>query len=168
MKNIVITDKDIPLELFKESVIVNLNNIKYSACTGNYTCLKKRSPCRYHDDISVINQWIGEASLIILVTHIYCGCFDTPLKSFIERNIASYEPYYTTVDGITCHASLAQQSKKILLIGYGDISEQEQKMLMNYLHDSLLGYSISSINTYFCTEEELDNSLKTFGGVDRG
>ena len=72
------------------------------------------------------------------------------------------------MDGITCHASLAQQSKKILLIGYGDISEQEQKMLMNYLHDSLLGYSISSINTYFCTEEELDNSLKTFGGVDRG
>lgn len=108
------------------------------------------------------------ASLIILVTHIYCGCFDTPLKSFIERNIDSYEPYYTTVDGTTCHASLAQQSKKILLIGYGDISEQEQKMLMNYLHDSLLGYSISSINTYFCTEEELDNSLKTFGGVDRG
>lgn len=88
MKNIVITDKDIPLELFKESVIVNLNNIKYSACTGDYTCLKKRSSCRYHDDISVINQWIGEASLIILVTHIYCGCFDTPLKSFIERNIA--------------------------------------------------------------------------------
>lgn len=41
-------------------------------------------------------------------------------------------------------------------------------MLMNYLHDSLLGYSISSINTYFCTEEELDNSLKKFGGVDRG
>lgn len=40
MKNIVITDKDIPLELFKESVIVNLNNIKYSACTGDYTCLK--------------------------------------------------------------------------------------------------------------------------------
>ena len=60
MKNIVITDKDIPLELFKESVIVNLNNIKYSACTGDYTCLKKRSPCRYQDDISVINQWIGE------------------------------------------------------------------------------------------------------------
>lgn len=41
MKNIVITDKDIPLELFNESVIVNLNNIKYSACTGDYTCLKK-------------------------------------------------------------------------------------------------------------------------------
>lgn len=168
MKNIVITDKDIPLELFNESVIVNLNNIKYSACTGDYTCLKKQMPCRYHDDISVINQWIGQASLIILVTHIYCGCFDTPLKSFVERNIASYEPYYTKVDGTTCHASLAQQSKKILLIGYGDISAQEQKMLMNYLHDSLLGYSISSINTYFCTEEELDNSLKTFGGVDRG
>ena len=88
MKNIVITDKDIPLELFNESVIVNLNNIKYSACTGDYTCLKKQMPCRYHDDISVINQWIGQASLIILVTHIYCGCFDTPLKSFIERNIA--------------------------------------------------------------------------------
>ena len=90
MKNIVITDKDIPLELFNESVIVNLNNIKYSACTGDYTCLKKQMPCRYHDDISVINQWIGQASLIILVTHIYCGCFDTPLKSFIERNIDSY------------------------------------------------------------------------------
>ena len=97
MKNIVITDKDIPLELFNESVIVNLNNIKYSACTGDYTCLKKQMPCRYHDDISVINQSIGQASLIILVTHIYCGCFDTPLKSFVERNIASY---YTKVDGI--------------------------------------------------------------------
>ena len=41
-------------------------------------------------------------------------------------------------------------------------------MLMNYLNDSLLGYSISSINTYFCTEGDLENSLKTFGGVDRG
>ena len=102
---------------------VQYNNIKYSHCTGDYTCLKKRTPCRYHDDISIINQWIGQATLIILVTHIYCGCFDTQLKSFIERNISSYEPYYTTVGGITCHASLAQQSKKILLIGYGDISQ---------------------------------------------
>ncbi len=29
---------------------------------------------------------------------------------------------------------------------------------MNYLNDLLLGYFISSINTYFCTEEDLDNS----------
>ena len=37
---------------------------------------------------------------------------------------------------------------------------------MNYLHDSLLGYSISSINTYFCTEEELDNSKTLRYNVD--
>ena len=61
MKNIVITDKDIPLELFKESVIVNLNNIKYSACTGDYTCLKNDHLVVIMMDISVINQWIGRS-----------------------------------------------------------------------------------------------------------
>ena len=95
MKNIVITDKDIPLELFNESVIVNLNNIKYSACTGDYTCLKKQMPCRYHDDISVINQWIGQASLIILWEHgCYsgsCNSMQSPIPPVICRNAKPFD-----------------------------------------------------------------------------
>ena len=58
--------------------------------------------------------------------------------------------------------------KKILLIGYGNITTHEQDMLKDYLSDSLLGYTISSINTYFCKEDELEACLKTFGGIDRG
>ena len=38
MKNLVVTDKDISNQLFKNSVIVNLNNINYSSCTGGLEC----------------------------------------------------------------------------------------------------------------------------------
>lgn len=168
MKNIVITDYDVPLECFKESVLVNLNNINFYPCTGDYSCLRKQTRCHYQDDLSYINQWINESTLVIFITHIYCGCIDNPLKSFIERHISTYEPFYSIVDGITCHASLTKHKKKILLIGYGNITTHEQDMLKDYLSDSLLGYTISSINTYFCKEDELEACLKTFGGIDRG
>ena len=45
MKNLVVTDKDISNQLFKNSVIVNLNNINYSSCTGGLECLKCEGAC---------------------------------------------------------------------------------------------------------------------------
>ncbi len=168
MKNLVITDKDIPLELFKESVVVNLNNIEYHSCSGGLTCFKKEGECHYNDDMKIISRWNNECQLIIFITHIRYGTFDIAFKKMIERLVCNLEPYYTIVDGETCHLSLSKQRKKLLVIAYGEADDQEQKDFKVYLEDSMLGYSYSSVNVYFCNESELNQTLEAFGGVDHG
>jgi len=168
MKNLVITDKDIPTQCFKNSVIVNLNNIHYSMCTGGLECLKCEGACYFKDDMSVISKWLNDCQLIIYVTKVKYGCFDIPFKKMLERLIVNVEPYYEMVDGETCHLSISQLRKKLLVIGYGDIDEEEKVIFKDFLEQSSLGFIYSSIDTYFCQEDELESVFQTFGGVDLG
>lgn len=166
MKNLVITDKDIPTQLFKNSVIVNLNNIHYSSCTGGLECLKCEGACYFLDDMSIISQWMNDSRLIIYVTKVKYGCFDIPFKKMLERLIVNLEPYYSIVDGETCHLGISQLKKKLLVIGYGDVSKEEKRLFKDLLEESTLGFTYSSVDAYFCEEIELEDVLQTFGGVD--
>lgn len=166
MKNLVITDKAISNQLFKNSVVVNLNNIHYSSCTGGLECLKCEGACYFKDDMSLISQWMNDCQLIIYVTRIKYGCFDVPFKRMLERLIVNVEPYYSIVDGQTCHLSISQLKKKLLVIGYGEASEEEKQIFKDLLDESILGSMYASVDAYFCEENELEQALNTFGGVD--
>ncbi len=166
MKNLVVTDKDISTQLFKNSVIVNLNNIHYSSCSGGLECLKCEGECYFKDDMNIISRWMNECQLIIYVTKIKYGCFDIPFKKMLERLVVNHEPYYSIVDGETCHLGISQLQKKLLVIGYGDATDEEKKMFKDLLDESTLAFSYSSVDAYFCEETELEDALHTFGGVD--
>lgn len=166
MRNLVVTDKDISTQLFKNSVIVNLNNIHYSSCTGGLECLKCAGACHFKDDMSIISKWMNDCQLIIYITRVKYGCFDIPFKKMLERLVVNHEPFYSLVDGETCHLGISQLRKKLLVIGYGDVNEEEKKMFKDLLDESTLGFSYSSVDAYFCEEDELEDTLRTFGGVD--
>lgn len=166
MRNLVITDKDISRDLFLNSVVVDLNNITYHRCTGGHECFKKNGECYFNDDMKLISRWINHCQLIIFVTKVKYGSFDIPFKKMLERMIVNIEPFYSVVEGESCHLSLSQLNKRLLVIGYGDIDEEEKDIFKNLIEDSAVGSIYSSINTYFCKEEELEETLCTFGGVD--
>lgn len=166
MRNLVVTDKDISTQLFKNSVIVNLNNIHYSSCTGGLECLKCAGACYFKDDMSIISKWMNDCQLIIYITRVKYGCFDIPFKKMLERLVVNHEPFYSLVDGETCHLGISQLRKKLLVIGYGDVNEEEKKMFKDFLDEPTLGFSYSSVDAYFCEEDELEDTLRTFGGVD--
>ncbi len=166
MRNLVVTDKEISTELFKNSVVVNLNNIHYCTCTGGLECFKKGGSCYFKDDMSLISQWMNDCQLIIYVSHVKYGCFDIPFKKMLERMVCNLEPFYTLVDGETTHQSLSQLKKRLLVIGYGEIDEEEKKIFTDIVEDCAIGYIYSSSNSYFCKENELEETLCTFGGVD--
>lgn len=166
MKNLVITDKEISTQLFKNSVMVNLNNIQYSSCTGGLECLKCEGTCHFRDDMNLISNWLNDCRLIIYVTRVKYGCFDIPFKKMLERLIVNIEPYYEMVDGETCHLGISQLKKKLVVIGYGDITEDEKRLFKDLLDESSLGFTYTSIDAYFCEEDELEDALRTFGGID--
>ena len=166
MKNLVITDRDLSENVFKNSIIVNLNNICYSPCNGGYECLKNEGPCHYKDDMSLISRWSNDCQLIIYITKVKYGCFDIPFKRMLERLVVNIEPFYTMVEGQSCHLGISQLKKKLLVIGYGDISDDEKVLFKDILDDTTLGYTCSSVDVYYCDESEIESVLKTFGGVD--
>ena len=100
MKNLVVTDRDISTDFFQNSVIVNLNNIHYSTCTGGLSCLKCEGSCYFKDDMSIISKWTNDCQLIIYITRVKYGCFDIPFKKMLERLVVNHEPYYTMVDWV--------------------------------------------------------------------
>ncbi|MCD7949994.1 MAG: flavodoxin family protein [Erysipelotrichaceae bacterium] len=166
MQNLVITDKDISTDLFQNSIIVHLDNIHYSSCTGGLECLKCEGACYFKDDMSLISRWMNDCQLIIYITKVKYGCFDIPFKKMLERMVVNLEPYYTMVDGETCHLGISQLRKKLLVIGYGNLTIDEMQLFKDMLDESTLGFSYSSVDAYFCEENELEETLRTFGGVD--
>lgn len=166
MKNLVITDRGISTQFFKNSIVVNLNNLHYSTCTGGLECLKCEGVCYFKDDMNLISKWINDCRLIIYITRVKYGCFDIPFKKMLERMVVNHEPYYSMVDGETCHMGISQLTKKLVVIGYGDIDDEEKVMFKDLLDESTLGYSYASIDTYFCEDNELESVLRTFGGID--
>ena len=91
---------------------------------------------------------------------------DIPFKRMLERMVVNREPYYTMIEGETCHLGISQLKKKLLVIGYGDINDQEKAIFKDLLDASTLGFTYSSVDAYFCDEDELEDVLHTFGGVD--
>lgn len=166
MKNLVITDRGISTQFFKNSIVVNLNNLHYSTCTGGLECLKCEGVCYFKDDMNLISKWINDCRLIIYITRVKYGCFDIPFKKMLERMVVNHEPYYSMVDGETCHMGISQLTKKLVVIGYGVIDDEEKVMFKDLLDESTLGYSYASIDTYFCEDNELESVLRTFGGID--
>ena len=166
MKNLVITDRGISTQFFKNSIVVNLNNLHYSTCTGGLECLKCEGVCYFKDDMNLISKCINDCRLIIYITRVKYGCFDIPFKKMLERMVVNHEPYYSMVDGETCHMGISQLTKKLVVIGYGDIDDEEKVMFKDLLDESTLGYSYASIDTYFCEDNELESVLRTFGGID--
>ncbi len=166
MRNLVITDRDVSGNLFNNSVIVNLNNITYSTCTGALECLKNNGICYFKDDMNLVSRWMNESQLIIYVTQVKYGCFDVKFKQMLERLVVNLEPYYTVVEGETCHLGVSQLNKKLIVIGYGEVSEQEKQVFEQLLEETTLGYAYTSVHAYFCQEDEIEDALQTFGGVD--
>lgn len=166
MKNLVLTDKDISTELFSNSVVVNLNNIHYCTCTGGLECFKKNGDCYFHDDMRLISRWMNDCQLIIFVTKVKYGCFDIPFKRMLERLIVNFEPFYSIVEGESAHQGVSQLKKRLIVIGYGDNDDEEKEIFKDLVEDSSIGFIFTSIHTYFCCEDELEDTLRTFGGVD--
>lgn len=130
------------------------------------TCLKQEGQCKYKDDMRLVSEWSNNCSLIILVSRIRYGCVDIPLKRYLERQICNHEPFYTIVNGETTRLSLSNIKKKVILIGYGDIDPFEQQLVKDTLSLIHLSVDIKNISTYFCKEDELVETIQTFGGVD--
>jgi multimeric flavodoxin WrbA len=166
MKNLVITDKDISTDLFINSVVVNLNNLHYCTCTGGFECFKNNGICHFKDDMNLLSRWMNDCQLIIYVTKVKYGCFDIPFKRMLERMLSNLEPFYTLIDGESQHIGWSQLKKRLIVIGYGEIDEEEKAIFKDLVEDSAIGFIYSSINTYLCEEDEIEEALRTFGGVD--
>ncbi|MDD6350338.1 flavodoxin family protein [Intestinibaculum porci] len=166
MKSLVIADCSIPEHLFNESVIVDLHNVQFARCTGGLECLKNNGQCRFQDDMTIISKWSAQIPLIIYISRIRYGEFNLAFKKIIEREVCNAQAGYVADGDTTSRNGKAKKKKQLLVIGYGDITEQEQASFKKYLVASSLPYSFTNIDTYFCQEEELDDVLKLFGGVD--
>ena len=70
------------------------------------------------------------------------------------------------IEGESCHLGISQLRKKLLVIGYGEATLEEKELFKDLLDASVLGYSYSSVDAYFCEEFELEEVLRTFGGID--
>lgn len=169
MKSLVIRDRHLSLDQFKHSVLVDLNNIDCMTCTGGLYCLKHESKCRLNDDMSCLYNWMCDAKLTIVISHIVYGTFDEPILRLAERDIANFEPYFSVVEEKSMRLSLSNIKRKLIVVGYGDMTEEDEENLRNYMSaTAIFGYEPNNIHLYLCQEEEIEETLKAFGGVDLG
>lgn len=168
MRTIIITDRVINSSIFEKPILYNLNNINIKPCKGCFTCIiKTPGRCIYHDIdiVSHINMDIIQSNLLLIITKVKYGCYDIPFKRLVERGLPLLMPFSKIHRGKIRYSSRSIPHKKIIIVGYGDISLDEQNIFNDIVHQNCNSICLLSYCVHICKEGEINSILEKIGGI---
>jgi hypothetical protein len=117
------------------------------ACIGCFKCwVKTPGSCIHHGDAGeafVAGVW--NADYLILITRILWGGYSAPIKSYVDRMLPLWHPYYKKVNGEMHHRLRYGRFPIILAAGFGASSPDEEKTFIRYTnaHRDQVGQNIA-------------------------
>jgi multimeric flavodoxin WrbA len=100
---------------------------KINYCSGCFNCwVVHPGKCIYKDDMEEILRRIGEADMLVYASPVYVDGVTAQMKTMMDRNITSAQPFIEYHDGHMRHPKLKEGDgdKKMVLIstcGFGEI-----------------------------------------------
>lgn len=155
---------DIALDLFDndEAIeFVDLKKLKISNCTGCFSCwVKTPGKCIIRDDAIKIYPKIAASKRLMYVSKIRYGSYDTVMKTILERAIPIQQPFIRLHDGETHHVQRNVSLKEAVIIGYGDIDDEEKEIFKELVKRNAKNMSFKSYRIIFASENELPKIIE--------
>lgn len=157
--NLVLSDR--PLSLFQTrpglAEYIDLSALRISNCVGCFGCWT-RTPgrCVIRDDAVTVYPKIAASRRVLYVSRLFCGGYDLPMKTILERAIPVQQPFIRLVDGETHHFQRQVEPKEATILAYGEISPEEKQIFRRLVARNAKNMHFVSHRVLFLTEDQLE------------
>ena len=138
--NLLLSDTPLQFELPErpENQYIDLSALKIANCIGCFGCwVKTPGKCVIRDDATSIYPAIAKSERLIYVSRVKFGCYDTVMKTMLERAIPIQQAFIRIYHGETHHVQRNVKEKDAVIIAYGEIS-REIREAADYIVDPAL------------------------------
>lgn len=140
----------------KNIAYVDLSSMKISPCVGCFGCwVKTPGKCVIRDDATKIYPLIAQADEVIYISHVFCGGYDIPMKTMLERAIPIQQAFIRIHNNETHHLQRDVKPKKALIIAYGDISHEERNIFSELIERNALNMNFIKSDIIFTEKNEV-------------
>lgn len=149
--HLILSDRRIDLSTEDESTynLIDLSELNITNCVGCFSCwVKTPGKCIIRDDAIKVYPKIAYSDKIIYVSKIKYGGYDTIMKTMLERSIPVQQAFIRLLHGETHHVQRNVALKHAVIIGYGNISDEEKIFLNNLLKEMLKTCVLKAIKLF--------------------
>ncbi len=160
--NLLLSDRPLPPSLPEtaENRYISLSELKLSNCVGCFGCwVKTPGKCVIRDDAVKIYPLIAQSKRLLYVSRIYCGSYDIPMKTMLERAIPVQQAFLRLYHDETHHVQRNVVEKDAVILAYGADSKAEQDLFQQLVSRNANNMSFKSWKIYFVEENELDRLI---------
>lgn len=155
---------DMPLNISIENnkiKYIDLSSLKITNCVGCFGCWTKTpGKCVIRDDATKVYPYIAKSNTIIYVSHVKYGCYDTVMKTMLERAIPIQQAFIRIHNGETHHIQRDVAPKKATIIAYGSLSKEEKVIFKELVSRNAHNMNFESYNIIFASEENLQKTVQ--------
>lgn len=157
--NLVLSDRN--LDGFKEHhptiQFIDLSKLSIANCVGCFGCWTKTpGKCVIRDDAVKVYPQIAASDRILYVSKLKYGGYDTTMKTMLERSIPVQQAFIRLLHGETHHVQRNVVPKKAVIIGYGDISPEEQELFRLLVERNAKNMNFETYRILFVPEHEVE------------
>ena len=160
---LVLSDTALPagLPVREDWHYVDLSQLKIADCMGCFSCwVRTPGRCVIRDDAVGVYPLIAHSDHVIYVSRLFCGSYDVPMKTMLERAILVQQAFIRIYKGETHHVQRAVMPKKATILAYGDISSEEKKLFRKLVARNAANMNFESYEVRFTTETMLNDVVK--------
>ena len=128
---LVLSDTALPagLPVREDWHYVDLSQLKIADCMGCFSCwVRTPGRCVIRDDAVGVYPLIAHSDHVIYVSRLFCGSYDVPMKTMLERAIPIQQAFIRIHHGETHHIQRAVAEKDAVILAYGDTGDEEQAL----------------------------------------
>ena len=164
---------DIPIHVNlpqgEESRYIDLSNLTIASCLGCFGCwVKTPGCCVLRDDAVKVYPLIARSTRLLYVSRVYCGSYDIPMKTMLERAIPVQQAFLRLYQGETHHVQRAVAEKDAVILAYGAASEGERRVFRRLVERNASNMLFKSWEVRFLelnqVEAETQKEVDRWGG----
>lgn len=162
--NLILSDRPLAVateDFREETKIIDLSSRKIAGCMGCFGCwVKTPGKCVIRDDAVEVYPLIARSDRVLYVSRVRYGSYDTVMKTMLERAIPIQKAYIRLHRGETHHVQRDVAMKKAVIIGYGDLDEDEKQVFRKLVERNASNMNFESWQVRFARERDVEEAVR--------
>lgn len=160
--NLILSDRSLNLNKTHCDIeLIDLSQLKIANCVGCFGCWTKTpGKCVIRDDAVKVYPRIAASERVLYVSHVKYGGYDTPMKTMLERAIPVQQAFIRLWHGETHHVQRRVVPKQAVIVGYGELSQQEKDLFRRLVARNANNMSFEQFRVEFATEATLEQTVE--------
>ena len=161
---LILTDKPLNVSIDNNDndvKYIDLSSLKIANCVGCFGCWTKTpGKCVIRDDAVKVYPYIAKSDTVLYVSRVKYGCYDTIMKTMLERAIPIQTAFIRLLNGETHHVQRDVALKQATIIAYGNISDEEKVVFQNLVKRNACNMNFKSYKVIFTEESMLEEMVQ--------